>query len=107
MTIGRALPGFHALGLILPLPADPVSHAASPEPAGCVSETGSGGACLDGTALDGATGVTLSPDGSSVYVAVSNGNFGNGYLCKLNGTTLARQASILSRTPRTIMRQMP
>ncbi|HEU4356087.1 MAG TPA: hypothetical protein VFT27_10905, partial [Actinomycetota bacterium] len=39
------------------------------EPAGCVSETGSGGACVDGTALDGATGVTLSPDGANVYVA--------------------------------------
>jgi len=42
---------------------------ASTQPAGCVSETGTGGACVDGTALDGATGVTLSPDGSTVYVA--------------------------------------
>lgn len=42
---------------------------ASIEPAGCVSETGSGGACVDGTALDGATGVTLSPDGANVYVS--------------------------------------
>ena len=36
---------------------------------GCVSETGSNGACVDGTALDGARGVTISPDGTSVYVA--------------------------------------
>jgi 6-phosphogluconolactonase (cycloisomerase 2 family) len=43
------------------------------EPVGCVSETGSGGGCVDGTALDGATGVTLSPDGSSVYVAAETG----------------------------------
>jgi sugar lactone lactonase YvrE len=34
-----------------------------------VSETGTAGACVDGTALDGATGVSVSPDGTSVYVA--------------------------------------
>ena len=38
-------------------------------PDGCVSETGSNGACVDGTALDGARGVAISPDGASVYVA--------------------------------------
>ena len=37
--------------------------------AGCVSETGSNGACVDGTALDGARGVAISPDGTSVYIA--------------------------------------
>ena len=37
--------------------------------AGCVSETGSGGQCADGTALDGASTVTVSPDGANVYVA--------------------------------------
>ena len=36
----------------------------------------------------------VTADGSSVYVAVSNGNYGSGYFCKLNSTTLARQASI-------------
>jgi len=48
-----------------------VAHApaASMQPTGCVSESGTGGACADGTALDGATGVTVSPDGSTVYVA--------------------------------------
>jgi 6-phosphogluconolactonase (cycloisomerase 2 family) len=65
----KTLPGLLALGLVFALPADPGSLAASAEPAGCVSETGSGGTCVDGTALDGATGVTLSPDGTSVYVA--------------------------------------
>jgi DNA-binding beta-propeller fold protein YncE len=34
---------------------------------GCVSETGSAGACADGTALDGATDVVVSPDGNNVY----------------------------------------
>jgi DNA-binding beta-propeller fold protein YncE len=37
--------------------------------AGCISETGSGGACADGKALDGASGVAVSADGKSVYVA--------------------------------------
>ena len=35
----------------------------------CVSETGTAGACTDGVALDGATSVTVSPDGKSAYVA--------------------------------------
>jgi DNA-binding beta-propeller fold protein YncE len=34
-----------------------------------VSETGTAGSCQDGLALDGAGGVTVSPDGRSVYVA--------------------------------------
>ena len=37
--------------------------------AGCISEDGSGGDCIDGKALDGAAWVTVSPDGRSVYVA--------------------------------------
>jgi 6-phosphogluconolactonase (cycloisomerase 2 family) len=66
--VGMALPGLVALGLVSSMPAAS-SQAASTEPAGCVSETGSGGACVDGTALDGATDVTVSPDGKSVYAA--------------------------------------
>jgi DNA-binding beta-propeller fold protein YncE len=37
--------------------------------AGCVSEDGTGGDCANGFALDGAVGVTVSPDGRHVYVA--------------------------------------
>lgn len=37
--------------------------------AGCVSETGTGGSCQDGIALDGADGLAVSPDGRNVYVA--------------------------------------
>jgi DNA-binding beta-propeller fold protein YncE len=37
--------------------------------AGCVSETGTGGGCQNGKALEGPWGVTASPDGKSVYVA--------------------------------------
>jgi DNA-binding beta-propeller fold protein YncE len=35
--------------------------------AGCVSDTGTGGECADGVALDGIRGVTVSPDGRNVY----------------------------------------
>ena len=39
-----------------------------PGMAGCITDTGAG-PCVDGTALDGASSVTVSPDGRSVYVA--------------------------------------
>src|SRR6266511_4998235 len=37
--------------------------------AGCISDDGTGGSCQDGVALTGAADVTVSPDGTSVYVA--------------------------------------
>jgi DNA-binding beta-propeller fold protein YncE len=40
-----------------------------PLTAGCISDTGSGGACVDGSALDAAFSVTVSPDGRSAYAA--------------------------------------
>jgi 6-phosphogluconolactonase (cycloisomerase 2 family) len=43
-----------------------------PGTAGCVSETGSAGACADGQALDGPAGLAISPDGKSVYVGSLN-----------------------------------
>src|ERR687896_212544 len=39
-----------------------------PGTAGCISDTGAG-PCVDGTALDSARSVTVSPDGRSAYVA--------------------------------------
>ena len=44
-----------------------------PGTAGCISDTGAG-PCVDGTALDGASSVTVSPDGRSVYVASQIGS---------------------------------
>jgi 6-phosphogluconolactonase (cycloisomerase 2 family) len=38
-------------------------------PAGCVSETSTGGGCTDGNGLLGARGVAVSPDSRHVYVA--------------------------------------
>jgi len=40
---------------------------------GCISNSGTGGACTRGDGLDGAEGVTISPDGRNVYVAASAG----------------------------------
>ncbi|MEK6272989.1 MAG: hypothetical protein AABM42_10140, partial [Actinomycetota bacterium] len=40
--------------------------------AGCVSQSGTGGTCADGHGLGGASGVAVSPDGKSVYVASSS-----------------------------------
>lgn len=40
-----------------------------PEPQGCVSQSGSGGHCTQGKALDGASAVVTSKDGRFVYVA--------------------------------------
>jgi 6-phosphogluconolactonase (cycloisomerase 2 family) len=76
-------------------------RAASIDFAGCVSETGTGGACVDGTALDGATGVSLSPDGTSVYVAsetsrsvsVFSRDTGTGAIAQLRGTDACVSAS--------------
>jgi 6-phosphogluconolactonase (cycloisomerase 2 family) len=59
--------GAFVLGLIIGLPTTSFSDAAAP--IACVSETGTAGLCVDGTALDGATGVVVSPDGASVYAA--------------------------------------
>jgi len=48
----------------------------------------------------------ISNDGSTVYVGVSNispsspNNYGSGYLCALNSTTLARTASVALQDPR-------
>jgi hypothetical protein len=40
-----------------------------PGTAGCISETGGGGECVDGRGLGGALTVTISPDDRNVYVA--------------------------------------
>ena len=42
-----------------------------PDAAGCISGSWGGGYCTPGTALGGATSVTVSPDGANAYVASS------------------------------------
>jgi DNA-binding beta-propeller fold protein YncE len=55
---------------------------------GCVSETGAGG-CTDGHAFGNPLGVTVSPDGKSVYVASYTAPFGGpgGAVVRLNRNT--------------------
>jgi DNA-binding beta-propeller fold protein YncE len=55
---------------------DPITGALEQKAltAGCVSETGTGGACADGSGLDGAIAVAVSPDGRNVYVASFGSN---------------------------------
>jgi hypothetical protein len=43
-------------------------------PLSCVSDNGSDGACTDATALRGATGMAMSPDGRTLYVAAEESN---------------------------------
>lgn len=58
------------LGFVLAMAVSvPSASDASNQPVGCISDSGTGGLCTDGTALDGATGVTVSPDANTVYVA--------------------------------------
>jgi DNA-binding beta-propeller fold protein YncE len=62
---------------------------------GCVTETGSGGTCTDGVALSQGIGVSVSPDGTSVYatsdgydaVAVFSRDTGTGALTQLTSTS--------------------
>ena len=44
----------------------------------CVSENGSDGLCTDGTALTGASSVTIAPDGSQVFVTAARDRRGHG-----------------------------
>jgi len=42
----------------------------------------------------------VTSDGATVYIATTSGNFSSGCLCALDGTTLARKASVLLMDPR-------
>jgi 6-phosphogluconolactonase (cycloisomerase 2 family) len=69
--------------------------------AGCVSETGTAGACADGTALDRSRSVAVSPDGTSLYVAAEGSDAVSVF--SRNGTTgaltqLAGAAACVSET---------
>jgi len=61
---------------------------------GCITNTGTGGACVEGNGLDGAGWVEISPNGNYVYVASFNSstittfsrNVTTGVLTQLTGT---------------------
>lgn len=54
---------------VLVFDRDPATGALTqkPSPSGCISDTGSGGQCVDGRALEGVRSVVVSPDGDNVY----------------------------------------
>jgi 6-phosphogluconolactonase (cycloisomerase 2 family) len=98
VVIGMVLLGTPFPPRLASVATRPISVAAplataSTDRAGCVSETGTHGACVDGTALDGASGITLSPDGMNVYaasetsrsVSVFARNLGTGAITQLPG----------------------
>jgi DNA-binding beta-propeller fold protein YncE len=61
--------------MLLPAAADGADGDITQKPgtAACVSDDGTGGACVDGLGLDNASSVTVSPDGENVYVGSSDG----------------------------------
>ena len=61
---------------------------------GCVSEDGSDGQCADGTGLDGARGIALTPDGRNLYVASVFGN-------SVAAFSRNRQSGVLTQLPGT------
>jgi DNA-binding beta-propeller fold protein YncE len=61
---------------------------------GCVSLTGSGGACNVGVGLDGAYGLAISPDGMHVYVTANDGDALLGF-SRLPGGALQAAGCIL------------
>jgi DNA-binding beta-propeller fold protein YncE len=67
-----------------------------PGTSGCVSETGSGGDCADGKALDGASSVAVSADGESVYV--ESGPYSNGAVAVFDRNTTTGELTQLPGT---------
>jgi DNA-binding beta-propeller fold protein YncE len=68
---GRSLYAATLDGAVVVFDRDPATGAVTQKAGrlGCISDDGTGGACTDGNALDGAVDLTVSPDGGSVYVA--------------------------------------
>ncbi len=64
-----------ALGLAYAAPANAATNLAQKQgTAGCITETGSSGACQLGRGLVGSTAIALSPEGNNAYVASSTWN---------------------------------
>src|ERR1700760_581023 len=55
-----------------PALAAPGDLTQKPGTTGCISDDGTGGACVDGTAFNTPRALTVSPEGVSVYVASIN-----------------------------------
>jgi DNA-binding beta-propeller fold protein YncE len=51
---------------------DPTTGAISQPQGNCISESGAGGGCQDGRGLNGAQGLSVSPDGKSLYLGAAD-----------------------------------
>jgi 6-phosphogluconolactonase (cycloisomerase 2 family) len=69
------------------------------EPLMCVSETGSDGLCTDGTALAGASSVTVAPDGREVFVTAAGVGGVTSYARAADGA-LTPQGCLLDKAPK-------
>ena len=69
-------------------------------PVMCVSESGSDGVCVDGTALAGASGVSVSPDGRQVIVTAAAVGGVTTYARDAADGSLTPQACLLDRAPK-------
>jgi DNA-binding beta-propeller fold protein YncE len=70
------------------------------EPVMCVSESGSDGLCADGTALSGASGVSVSPDGRQVVVTAAGVGGVTTYARDAADGSLTPQACLLDKAPK-------
>jgi 6-phosphogluconolactonase (cycloisomerase 2 family) len=69
------------------------------QPLMCVSETGSDGLCTDGTALGGASSVSVAPDGREVFVTAAEVGGVTSYARAADGT-LTPQGCLLDQAPK-------
>ena len=70
------------------------------EPVMCVSENGSDGRCEDGTALTGASSVTIAPDGGQVFVTAADIGGVTSYARDAATGRLTPQGCLLDKAPR-------
>ena len=70
------------------------------QPVMCVSENGSDGLCTDGTALLGASSVTIAPDGRQVFVTAAGIGGVTSYARDAATGALTPQACLLDNAPK-------
>jgi DNA-binding beta-propeller fold protein YncE len=76
------------------------ADSGSLEPVMCVSENGSDGLCADGTALTGASSVSVAPDGRQVFVTAAGIGGVTSYTRDPADGRLTPQGCLLDRAPK-------
>ena len=72
----------------------------APRFVGCVSDSGTDGACTNGVALSGASDVVVAPDGSAAYVTAAAGTAFSSDTSAAAVTSFARDGATGALTPR-------